>query len=80
MTFYALIQKGYIVLDIGKTEEEALEYSIAQNEDLDYTTSYNSADDGDLVLIECTEELYNACKIDSGALYEVTNNIADIYK
>lgn len=78
MTFYALIQKGYIVLDIGTSEEEALEYSLAQDEDLEYKTSYNSSEEGELVLIECTEELYNACKKDSGALYDVNNNIADI--
>lgn len=79
MTFYALIQKGHIVLDIGETEDEALEYSLSQNESLEYTTSYNSANDSDLVLIECTEDLYNAIKEDSDALYEVINNIADIY-
>ena len=79
MTFYALIQKGYVVLDIGKTEDEALEYTLSKTEDVEYATSYPSANDGDLVLIECTEGLYNACKIDSDTLYEVSNNIADVY-
>lgn len=79
MKFYALIQKGFIVLDIGQTEEEALEYTLEQNEDVEYKTSYNSSEEGELVLMECTEELYNACKIDSSAIYEVKNNIADIW-
>ena len=80
MKYYAIIQKGYIVLDIGTSKEEALEYSLAQDEEIEYTTSYNSANDGDLVLIECTEVLYNACKKDSGTLYHVVGDIADIYK
>lgn len=84
MTFYALIQKGYTVLDIGQTEQEALEYSIfrakGEDDELSYSESYSGANDGDLVLVQCTEDLYNAAKNDGDVLYDVSNNVADIYR
>ena len=82
MSFYALIQKGYIVLDIGQTKQEALEYSIYQAKgeegEFSYTDSYAGANDGDLVLIQCTEDLYSAAKSDGGVLYDVDSNLVYI--
>ncbi|QDP45819.1 MAG: hypothetical protein Unbinned5179contig1004_11 [Prokaryotic dsDNA virus sp.] len=84
MKFYALIQKGYTVLDIGQTEQEALEYSIyrakSEEGELFYSDSYAGANDGDLVLVQCTEDLYNAAKDDGDVLYDVSSNVADIYR
>ena len=83
MTFYALIQKGVCVLGLGTTKEEALvevcEWQNIEASELEYTEYYSSADEDKLVLLECTEDLYNLLQHDCSAVYEVSDNIADIY-
>lgn len=83
-TKYALIQKGWIILSIGETKEETLletcQYTRTTPETLDYVDGgYQSANDGDLVLVECTQRLYEAvCKHGGDVLFDVFRNVADI--
>jgi len=82
MTFYVLIPKGYLPISAGQTKEEVLafERDLTQSNDVKYTTVYADANDGDLVLIECTVSLYKEIKEEGLGIYKVTNNIADTYK
>ena len=63
---YVVIQKGHAIFGTGQTKQEAVEDMkewINKDSDLqdstpdDFDTSYNSAHDGQMVLVELTEEL-----------------------
>jgi hypothetical protein len=88
MTYYAIIQKDYAVFGTGTTEEEAVkdckEWINSDDEKQqwdasDFPTSYNSANEGDFVLIECTKAVHTAAQEGESIAFDVTNNIADIY-
>jgi hypothetical protein len=82
MTNYILIQKNYAIMGLGKTKKEALEEvcewtDYNNTEEILYKESYNTANEGDFCLLECTKDLYDyVCK--GGQFYEVNNNIATI--
>tara|TARA_R100000664_G_scaffold14628_1_gene23041 strand:+ start:406 stop:672 length:267 start_codon:yes stop_codon:yes gene_type:complete len=80
ITYYALIQKGEMVLDVGTSKEQALEYTQDCNSerDLDVEEYYLRADDGDYVLVECTEEFYLKAMRDGDIIYEIIDNIAHL--
>jgi hypothetical protein len=82
--FYILIQKANCILGIGRTKEETLEEicewtDIEDASELDYTEYYNSADEDTFVLLQCTERLYNHVLQHGSTVYDVNDNIADIY-
>lgn len=82
--FYAIIQKGVCIMGLGTTKEEALEHvcewtDIQDPSDVHYTEYYNSAEEDTFVLLECTERLYNYVLKHGSTVYDVNNNIADIY-
>ena len=82
--FYVLIQKGICIFGIGTSKDDTLKSvcdwtDIETPEEIDYTESYNSADEATFVLIECTERLYTKIAMHGSCLYEVEDNIADIY-
>lgn len=86
MTYFTIIQKGYCVLATGTSKEEALkdlcEWTDYTNDDLstlDYSENYCKAKDGQLVLIECTEEFYTKVRRFGSQIYEITDNTADLY-
>ena len=63
---YLIIQKGYAIFGSGATKEEAVQdfkqWIDADDEKqdwsaLDFETCYNSAFDGQMVLIEATKEI-----------------------
>jgi len=83
MTFYVVIQKGICIFGAGITKEEALEQvcewtDIEAPSDIEYSESYNSADEDSFVLIQCTERLYSEICLKGSVSYTVDNNIADI--
>jgi hypothetical protein len=68
----------------SETKEEALvevcEWTDIQDPaDLDYTEYYTSADEDTFVLLECTERLYNHVLQHGSTVYDVNDNIADMY-
>ena len=82
--FYVLIQKGLCIFGTGRTKEETLEEVCEWTDtespsDLDYTESYDSADEDTFVLIECTQRLYKRVAELGSVAYQVDHNIADIY-
>jgi len=80
MRYFIVIQKNYSIMGIGNTKEEALqevcEWTDYNNtNDIQYKESYNTANEGDFCLLQCTKDLYDyVCK--GGQFYEVNNNIA----
>ena len=85
MTYYTIIQKGYTVLATGTSKEETLrdlcewtDYTIEDLDTLEYSEYYCSAQDGDLVLIECTEAFYAKVQKYGSQLYDITDNTADL--
>tara|TARA_R110000751_G_scaffold273094_1_gene373796 strand:+ start:292 stop:552 length:261 start_codon:yes stop_codon:yes gene_type:complete len=86
MKQYTLIQKGYCILGLGDTADEALQDSLEWTDETDadmieYTQHYNSAAVGALVLIRCTDSLAKQILSQGGdVLFEVYDNTADISK
>ena len=82
MKYFIIIQKNYEIMSVGISRKEALldlcEWTDFNDiEEIPYKLNYNSSNDGDLVLLECTEELY-ANAVLGGQFYDVENNIAII--
>tara|TARA_R110001583_G_scaffold62699_5_gene184166 strand:- start:1860 stop:2120 length:261 start_codon:yes stop_codon:yes gene_type:complete len=86
MKQYTLIQKGYCILGLGATADEALKDSLEWTDETDadmieYTQHYDSATDGSLVLIQCTDSLAKQILSQGGdTLFEVYDNTAYISK
>ena len=82
MTYFILIQKNYAIMGIGTSAEqtllEACEWTdYNSTEEIIFSQSYNTANEGDLVLLECTKDLHDYV-IKGGEYFEVQNNIATI--
>ncbi len=89
MTHYAVIQKGYAVFGTGTSKEEALEDckewidkdDPKQEWDVDdFSTSYNSINEGEFVIVEATKELCEQAQKEPSVVYVVESNIADTFE
>ena len=87
---YLVIQKGYVLFGTGHTKEEALEDMrewINKDSELqdwtptDFESCYNSANDGQMVLVEATKELVEDYDVDLGGeqMFMYDYNEEDIY-
>ena len=72
---YLVIQKGYVLFGTGHTKEAAVEDMkewIDKDSELqdwtasDFESSYHSANDGQMVLVELTKELAEDYSVDLG--------------
>jgi len=75
MSFYAVIQLGYLVFGVGSSAEEAIaDAKQWVDGDLELIDE-RSAVDGDLIVVECTKALHDEVEERGGdVVYEVLNN------
>ena len=87
MAHYCVIQKGYMIFGTGTSKEDAVsdckdsidKDDIKQEWDVDdFASVYESAWDGQFVLLECEEEIHTKAQQGIGIVYDVEDNIASL--
>ena len=59
MSYYAVMQLGYVIYGVGETPDQAIEDAMEWADDIDITPFHEAAH-GDMVVVEITAALYNA--------------------